>query len=487
MTSLSIREIYQGLEENEQSPYGAARNAHAEALCTAAEASGDRGLFRTSLAVLIEAYEYSAERAKLVVPFARLLQEYDRDPAAFGRSDTHGLFWRFKWVAGLIVSSPDIPVATATRWLEDMGRRYRLAGYSERAVHQAEFHLADAIGDTARADRAIEAWRAAERDAMSDCHACEIHTQGRHRALQGRDEQAIEVWEPVLEGRQVCREEPHRVLARALLPLLRLGRHDQARAYHLRGYRMTRGNESLMRAVGEHIEFCALTGNEPRGLEILAEHAGYVERVVSPGVRLEFAGGVLVLLRRLTELGHGDRPAVPYQGAPRTVAELSALLHAEATGIAGRFDARNGNTHISDQLRARIAGAPLVEALPLGVRSTPLPTAAPGTAAAPVAAATAPGVEPLAGLVARARAARRAGHPTATALWDQVAARTGAGEELPEDPALVGDLLERRAIRTGRAGDDAGARALFEQAQAAHTAVGEASRAAFAADRKSVV
>ena len=31
-----------------------------------------------------------------------------------------------------------------------------------------------------------------------------------------------------------------------------------------------------MPSVGRHIEFCALTGNEARGLEILAEHQAWL-------------------------------------------------------------------------------------------------------------------------------------------------------------------------------------------------------------------
>ncbi|MFI8101583.1 tetratricopeptide repeat protein [Streptomyces sp. NPDC086023] len=481
MTQLTPEEIRRGLVENRNSPYGAARNAHAETLSAAAEATGDRQLFRQSLDVLIEAYEYSAERARMVVPFARLLQEYDRDPGAFDAGQTHSLHWQFKWVAGLIVSSPDIPVETATRWLDDMERRYRLAGFGERAVRQAEFHLADATGDHARAERAITAWAAAPRDRMSDCHACEINTQGQFWVDQKQDEKAVEVWTPVLDGHDTCMEEPERTLAHALLPLLRLGRHDEARSCHLRGYRMARGNESLLRSIAEHIEFCALTGNESRGLEILAEHTAHLDRLAAPAARLGFAGGVLVLLRRLADLGHGDRPVVAHQGAMRTVDELYVLLHAEASEIAARFDVRNSNTHVSDEFRTRITREPLVDDLPLGVRVVPLaPTAAARVtpAAQNRPAAPAAPAEPFAELVERARAARRSGHPSVNALWKQVVARAEAGENLPGDTALPGDLLERRALTAARTGDP-GAAALMMRATEVHTSAGEASRAAF--------
>ncbi|MFB6842780.1 tetratricopeptide repeat protein [Streptomyces sp. NPDC056361] len=500
MTTMTPEDIRRGLAENARAPHGAARNVHAETLGAAAEATGDRQLFRAALVCLIEAYEYSAERTKMVVPFARLLQEYDRDPGSFAAHEVHRLFWRFKWVAGRIVESPEIPLTAVDGWLTDMERRYRLAGYSERAVRQAEFHLADAIGDQDRTERAIAGWAAAERDAMSDCHACEINTQGWYWARKGDDAKAIEVWQPVLSDGLSCMEEPHRVLAHALLPLARLGRTDEARSYHLRGYRMVRGKESLLRSVGEHIEFCALTGNESRGLEILAEHAAHLGPLADVESQMEFSGGVLVLLRRLTDLGHGDRPAVSYAGTQRTVKELYELLYADATDIAARFDARNGTPLVSQRLVDRIAGRPVADALPLGVRSALLPTAAlpaqrTGQAGTGLDAADArdagshPAEPDFPALVERARAARQQGHPSADALWARVAqlaetggdAGAGGGTDpvTATDPVLAADLLAHRAVTAARA-DDPAAGDLYIEAAGAYRAAGQLGRAAHA-------
>ncbi|MEU9105884.1 tetratricopeptide repeat protein [Streptomyces xanthophaeus] len=500
MSGMTAGEIRQALYENSALPHGAARNAQAEVLTAAAETCGDPELFRLALVSQIDAYEYSAERTRMVVPFARLLQEYDRDPGAFDGNDTYALFWRFKWVSGRIVESPEIPIGSVTRWLDDMERRYRIAGYSERAVRQAEFYLAHAIGDDERAERAVERWQAAERDGMSDCHACETHTQGWFWANKGLYAKAIDIWEPVLAGRQVCREEPHRVLARSLLPLLRLGRADEARAHHLRGYRMARGKESLLRSIGEHIEFCALTGNESRGLEILSEHTGYLGPLADVDAQMEFYGGVLVLLRRLTRLGHGAAPSVPYEGSPRTVDELYGILHADALAIAHRFDVRNGTTRVSDELLERIDRAPLVEVLPLGVRSAALPGAAPAVPVSavpvsavpvsagpvsagssdvgPVAAAPAAGFA-FAELVERARQARDLGHPSADGLWAEVAVRVDSEPEAGSDPLVAADVADHRALAAARLGSE-DAPALLTAVRDGYRALGQYERAALA-------
>ncbi|MFF1337982.1 tetratricopeptide repeat protein [Streptomyces sp. NPDC058290] len=476
---LTHEEIERGLAENSDAPNGAARNAHAEVLVGAAEATGDGALFRKALDNLINAYLWSAESSKMLVPFARLLQEYDKDPGSFDRWAAHSLFWQFKWVATALSDSPEIPLESATGWLDEMERRYRIAGYSERPVREAELWLADAIGEDDRAERAYRAWLAADRDSMSDCHACELNGQGAYAVLRGDDAQALEVWQPVLAGERTCAEEPHRLLAHSLLPLLRLGRFDDARSHHLRGYRMARGSESLLPSVGKHIEFCALSGNESRGLEILAEHAAHVGPLVNVDDQMAFHGGILVLLRRLTELGHGQSPAVPYEGVPRTVSELYEVLRASSLEIARRFDARNGTTRVSDRFLARIGREPLVDVLPLGVRSTALPKAPVPAAAAAPAAAPAPPAAGFDELVERARQARDQGHPAADGLWAEIGVRVDARPEGEVDALVAADVADHRALTAARGGA-ANAAELLESVRDAYRALGQAQRAALA-------
>ncbi|MFF3618083.1 tetratricopeptide repeat protein [Streptomyces sp. NPDC002467] len=480
MTTMTREDIVRGLAENREAPNGSARNAHAEALAGAAEASDDRALFREALDNLINAYLYSSESSKMLVPFARLLQEYDKDPGAFSDWDAHSLFWQFKWVATAISDSPGIPLESAMGWLEEMERRYRTAGYSERPVREAELWLAHATGQDERAEQAFARWQAADRDTMSDCRACELNGQGQYAVLHGDDAEALDIWKPVLEGDLTCAEEPHRVLATSLLPLVRLGRTDEARSNHLRGYRLARGNDSLLPSVGRHIEFCALTGNESRGLEILAEHAPHVTPLANVDDRLAFHGGVLVLLRRLEELGHGRLPAVPYEGIPRTVSELYEVLHAGALDIARQFDARNGTTRVSDRFLERVARQPLVDVLPLGVRGSVLPQPEPQAPTVAGPTATTDGSRPTLGfeeLVERARSARDLGHPGADALWAEVAVRVDARPET--DPLVRADLADHRALAAARSGAE-NASGLLAAARDQYLALGRTERAALA-------
>ncbi|MGW2411095.1 tetratricopeptide repeat protein [Streptomyces tubercidicus] len=437
-TPHTVESIRRALRENDSAPYGPARNARAEELVALAETTGDRQLLLAALLELIDSYQFTSESGKTLVPFARLLRLWDERPADFTESALHQLHWQFKWIIYSLIGNPDVPLDAVRRWLPDMERHYRIAGHSLRPVRAAEFYLAQHVGDDALADRLLTEWTAADRDAMSDCLACELNEQGEWQAERGDDERAIATWSPVLDGEKSCAEQPHLILALSLVPLLRLGRLDEARRHHLRGYRMARGNGSLVPALARHIEFCALTGNEARGLEILAEHAAYLDSGEEPLSQLEILSAAALLLRRLVELGHADRPVPLPGGATVTTEQLLARTREAAHDLARRFDARNGTDRVSTRVSARMSGTPFTDRLPLGVRGArladgsparprPVPQSAPVAEVAPVAAEA--DSDDLATLLAEARRLALAQHPDARAAWRTVAGtadRTGA-------------------------------------------------------------
>ncbi|HEY8455365.1 MAG TPA: hypothetical protein VIL34_07210 [Actinopolymorphaceae bacterium] len=259
----------------------------------------------------------------------------------------------------------------------------------------------------------------------------------------------------MIEGELVCLEEPHRVLAKSLLPLLRLGQHDTARSHHLRGYRMARGNESLQAAIASHIEFCALTGNEARGVEILAEHGTYLEGDVNSWNRMRMLGAGCLLLRRLQAIGHGELPVALPGGRTQSASTLLQRLEADLAASYHAFDKRNGNSAVSTWIRQRTEQEPVLDSLPLGLRNV-LPATSSGSVArggsspeasrAPSKAST----HDLDQLVMHARQLREAGDPKEDQVWAKVAAMveaTGAAT----DPELQGDLAFWRGLMHGQA------------------------------------
>ncbi|MYS93997.1 MULTISPECIES: hypothetical protein [Streptomyces] len=467
--------LRRAMAENSGQPEGPARNARAEELLTAAEKLNIPLAVIEALGHQLKVYNYSSEKGKMFVPFARLLRMWDEHPEDFDEYETHSLHWVFKWVSSGMLDQPHIPLASIEKWLGEMEHRYRLAGHSERAVRSAEHSVAAHVGDLARAERAYAAWLAADRDGMADCHACELHGQGWWHAERGRDAEALELWRPVLEGEYACAHEPHTALASSLVPLLRLGRLDEARANHLRGFRLVRAMESMRGAYAEHVEFCALTGNEARGLELLAERPAYFTDDGQPQSKLEFMSVVALLMDRLTGLGLGDRRVPGPAGREWTARELAAHARAQALALAARFDERNGTTYVSERARARMEQRPLVERLPLGVRSVrPVPPPAP-----PVVTAAATGQPDLPALLAEARRLSDNLRPGAVEAWAAVAE---AAEGVELDPRDRAEIADHEAMGLGPDGA-----ALFERAARLYAAAGDPGEALAARARAAYV
>ncbi|MFJ6769392.1 tetratricopeptide repeat protein [Kitasatospora sp. NPDC091257] len=477
--------VMAALRENDARPYGRTRTVTAEELVDAAEQFEDTGIRSMALLELMEAYEYDGERSKSPVVFARILKLWDTDPDGFGEWARRQVLWRFKWVADALKDTPDVPLAAIRRWHTELRDRYRTAGHDLQPYYAQRYHLAVQTGLDVQ--DAYELWAARPRSELSDCHACETRARARHFIAAGDDARALEVIAPVLDGRSGCEQEPYLSQATALLAQLRRGRLDEARSGHLSGYRYARGKASMLNAVGLHIEFCALSGNEPRGLELLAENRDLFAVTGEPAARLGFLTGVEVLLALLARAGHGGLAVSGPAGTTWTVDSLLAHVRTEADALAARFDARNGTGAVGAERRARLAVEPLLaEPLALGVRAVAAPGLSDAPAVAPAPRRTVePEPEDFTALVLRARELEVLGHPDADRLWKRVAERAGAADFVHPRSAELGgperlraelaeqrahEALQRDAYAEGKAGLLAAAE-LFEQAGLAGSAL----------------
>ncbi|MFI5677484.1 hypothetical protein [Streptomyces cellulosae] len=483
----STDELYQALQENDRRPYGRTRTVTAEELVDAAEQFAEPVPLVQALLELQEAYTYGSEPRKSPVVFARLLTLFDEQPDVFDERLRHMLFWRFKWVAHALRQLPEIPLVSLRQWLTEMRDRYEKAGLGLQPYYGQAYQVAAHVGEDTTA--AYELWAGRTRTRLSDCEACETCERALYHLAAGDDERALRTWEPVLAGKESCQEEPARSVSYALLPLLRTGRTDRARELHLAGYRSSRRNPSMSQEVGRHLEFCALTGNEARGLELLAENRSLFDEVDSPLDQLGFLTGVEVLLQRVELLGHGDLPAAGYAGRTWTVAGLRAEVRGRADDLAARFDARNGTAAHTDRRKARLDRAPLLDALELTLRTRSIEDVAPAAPVAAPASRTDAAAVPdsLPELILQARALDEQGHPDSRACWARLRTLVAArGYTHPDDPAvgplvhLRADLLADEANRAGEKDEYAEAAALHEEAAALYDDAGAPGHAALA-------
>jgi tetratricopeptide (TPR) repeat protein len=363
--SRSVDELWGLLRESESLPYGTARTALVEQVMRHADVAGDGELAFSARMTATTAYVYGGEPAKSFVTFSRCLSEFDRDPQPYHGRWRHTLLWHFKYMVSALTKFPEVPLARTYAVLDDMERRFREGGHSLQTVHKHRYLVARHVGDDDLADELYERWNTTPRDDLSDCAGCDPSSQVAYLNSRKRYAEAVALAEPVLAGRLTCTEQPQTILCTLLDAYVHTGRLDDAVDAHRRSYRLIRGHLADLADIGDHISFCARTGNEHRGLEILQRHVDWLDRAPSPSAGMAFAASGAALLRRLAELGHGDLTVRRADRGEVAGAALAEELAAYATDLAQRFDARNGTTAQSTWVARRLAPEPFGVRLPL--------------------------------------------------------------------------------------------------------------------------
>ncbi|NUR25635.1 MAG: hypothetical protein HOV83_07255, partial [Catenulispora sp.] len=310
-TANEVREL---LHQVWEAPDGPAQIALAEGALRQAEALGDADVEFAARMAATNAFHRGGEPAKAFVTFARCLADYDADPSRRSAEDEHLLLWYFKYVISSMARFPEVPLERTQAVLDDMERRYRSGGHSLHAVYAYRHTIASHVGDVEQADSWYRQWDSAPRDENSDCAGCDPTSKAYHLVWRERYEDAIALAEPALAGRLTCSEQPHSILTALMVPYLRTGRLDQARDAHRRAYRAFQNNPADLGSVAEHVEFCGLTGNEMRGLELIERHLGWLDRPPTPKSEMEFASAAAFVLRRLVAAGRGDLAVRTRQG-----------------------------------------------------------------------------------------------------------------------------------------------------------------------------
>ncbi|TDC89809.1 tetratricopeptide repeat protein [Actinomadura sp. 7K507] len=371
-------DVFALMAQAQELPYGEARTILVEDALRRAEAAADDVLAFRVRTRLTDSYLYGGEPAKALATFSRTLAEHDRDPGRF--DEDHLLLWQMKAGVSSLTLFPEIPLDRTYALLDDMERRYLAGGHSLQAVYRRRHKVAQHVGDGTADDWYLK-WRAARRDELSDCEGCDPTGMIRHLAQVGRHEEAFEIAAPVLSSELSCNEQPQSVLTAMLPVYLHTGRAEQAADAHRRAYRVHRARLADLGEIAEHLEFCAATGNEARGLEIVQRHLGWLDRAPSPLAEMWFAAASALVLGRVMAAGYDGatvrRPAADGRAAADVpLPELHAELTERATRLAERFDARNGTSRQGDEVRETLAAEPVVDFLPLAAhhrRPTPAP------------------------------------------------------------------------------------------------------------------
>jgi cellulose synthase operon protein C len=462
-------ELWQLLQRAHEMPYGAAQIALYDEVLSQVDAAGDDDLAFTTRLLATTGYIYGGEPAKAFVTFSWCVSDFDNNPQPYHQRHTHTLLWLFKNMVSVMTRFPQVPLERTQAVLDDMERRYREGGHSLQAVHKHRYRVAHHVGRAEEADQWYERWQTTPRDDLSDCAGCDPSTVAEHLNERGRYAEAIALAEPVLAGRLTCTEQPQTILTNLMVSYLHTGDLEKAADAHRRAYRLERNRLADLWDIGTHIAFCARTGNEHRGLEILQRHVDWLEKAPAPAAEMFFAADAALLLRRLTEIGHGDVTIRRTGRDEITAADLATEMAARARELATRFDARNGTDHQSRLVEEEINAEPYGIDLVLSPSRRRAAQPAPAPASEP---------EPLPEIPAELTAAELLDLAREHAREDRDAALAAALDELDarfgelDDPVLAGRRLMMRGDLLQNQGDPAGMLDHWEQAEKLFTEAG---------------
>lgn len=356
------------LEEARKLEYGPERIAKCEEAVRIADAGGateEPTAFSARLK-LVEAATFGGYPEKAFVAFGWCAQKSAAEPDRFRESyliPGFGLLatdflWAFKWVTLQVPWYPQLSRAQIDETLDDMEARWRRHDLSLRPVYMQRTRLAQAMGDPP--DDAMgwyRKWQWAPRDGYADCKACEVNFQMHFHAHREEHERAFEVAQPLLSGALSCSEVPHVTYGTLLASALALGRADEAREMHTKGYELIQSNRDFVATVAEHIDYLVAAGALEDARQLVERHLPWAldNRVAQR--RMEFqksardlcaAWESTTMALRLPE----SHPLFRAEGSyEREV--LRAHFAEEVATVAKRFDERNGNDYVSRRMGVR--------------------------------------------------------------------------------------------------------------------------------------
>lgn len=340
------------IDEADRLGYGSARIERVEEAVRLADSAGDERSGYSARMAMVEAAVYGGYPEKGLVAFgwcaAKSVEDPDRFPARRRGTD---LLWVFKWITQQVPWYPQLERTQIESALQDMEARYVEHGLSLRPVFMQRTRAALAMGDPPeQASEHYRKWQWASRDSYADCRACELHFQTEFHVARGEHQEALRVAEPILGGDSRCAEVPHETYALVLEPLICLGRAEEAEQFHRAGYSMVRDNRVFTVAVAHHIHYLIDAGRLDEAQATVERHIEWAtdNRVLDR--QLWFHAAAARLFAKL-DPAHESRVT----GEAKTADVIAEHYRNAATLVAARFDARNGNAYVSDQLAATLA------------------------------------------------------------------------------------------------------------------------------------
>ena len=180
------------------------------------------------------------------------------------------------------------------------------------------------MGDAREAKANYELWKKLAKDDMADCEACEASGEIAYLNFAGEYEAALELAAPILSGELTCAEVPHTTYTPILFSMIKTGKIEEAKALLPKAAATIESNPRVINEIAPLIEIAVRLGERETALNLARKHSAAI---------LDGNDDLNDLRFFIAVSAFGDENDYKI-----------------ALEIAGKFDARNGNTYYSDYL-----------------------------------------------------------------------------------------------------------------------------------------
>jgi tetratricopeptide (TPR) repeat protein len=312
--------------------------------------------------LLMNCAERTGDTAAVLANFSWCLARYDANAPYLTDRQRHTVLWIFKWVGNNLAESPLFSLDQISSVLDDMESHYRRAGLGMNAVWWTRFGCARQTGDYDAAARCYAEYLATPRDDYSDCEACTLSSMADYQRDLGKPDEALKLVDQIIERNLQCSCQPESAMGGAMIDMLQAGRLDEAKSAQGFCYRAARNRLDEPVVIGDCLEFCAVTGNEARGLAMVERHLNLLGvDALADSARFHYLAQIAGSLDAVVSCGHGDQlvrgtddpqlaSILGIEPAVLSADQLAPVMWQAAGRLADSFNARNGNDDFSRQL-----------------------------------------------------------------------------------------------------------------------------------------
>lgn len=348
---------------------GEERIALCEEAVREADLSGDLEAQYDARSQYVRAYFFGGVPEKALVTFSWLLAQFDQNPGKFSQ---WSILWKYKWMLGLICNFPQISRDRIQETLADFEARVVHAGYGLRVVYHMRYRMEKFRGNKPSAQEYFKKTIESPVDDLTDCAACLRDEIVGYSIYFGEDARAVMLAQSLLNGEHSCTTVPHRTYAKLLLPMVRLGRQQEALDFHRAGYRLIKNNRRLLDLLAQHLVFLALTENFEQAASLFVKHYSWTEHNYDSFHVFHFFRASWFLFELLSDRRMPTIDlALPqsfrkYSDNHRySTGDLAEFFQRQADELAKQFDARNGTDFFSRTLHETMAWKKLCAPFPL--------------------------------------------------------------------------------------------------------------------------